>query len=187
MSRGNLFVVSGPSGVGKGTIVSRVIDEVPDAVLSISATTRSPREGEVNGVDYLFLDRADFKDRVAHDGFLEWAEYAGNLYGTPLDFVRDEIAAGKQVILEIEVQGALQVKEKMPEAKLVFIEPPSMDELARRLSGRGTESAEQVERRLEVAKVEMNRKEEYDKLLVNDSLDAAVAELEGYIAAESAE
>lgn len=187
MSRGNLFVISGPSGVGKGTIVSRIVEEVPEARLSVSATTRHPREGEVEGVNYLFMDRPAFQAKADGGGFLEWAEYAGNLYGTPLDFVEEQIALGKQVILEIEVQGALQVKEKMPEAKLVFIEPPSMEELRRRLVGRGTESDEAVAARMAAAEVELNQKMGYDKQLVNDSLDRAVAELADYIRAASAE
>lgn len=187
MSRGNLFVISGPSGVGKGTIVSRIVEEVPDARLSVSATTREMREGEVDGTSYLFMDRPAFQAKADAGGFLEWAEYAGNLYGTPLDFVEEQIAQGKQVILEIEVQGALQVKEKLPEARLVFIEPPSMEELHRRLVGRGTESDEAVAARMAAAEVELSQKMGYDKQLVNDSLDRAVAELADYIRAASAE
>ena len=187
MSRGNLFVISGPSGVGKGTIVSQILDELPDTCLSISATTRSKRAGEVDGVNYFFLDRSAFEEQASQGGFLEWAEYAGNLYGTPRAFVEEQIAQGKQVILEIEVQGALQVKEQMPEAKLVFIEPPSIEELKARLVGRGTESDADVQARMAAAEVELERKMEYDRQLVNDCLDHAVAELADYIHEVSAE
>lgn len=187
MSKGNLFVVSGPSGVGKGTIVSRLIDELPTAELSVSATTRRMRPGEVDGEDYIFLDRTLFEEQARSGGFLEWAEYAGNLYGTPRAFVEDRIAEGKQVILEIEVQGALQVKEAMPDSRLVFIEPPSMEVLEERLRGRGTESAEEVARRLKAAEVELASKMEYDTTLVNDSLESAVAELRRYIAEAATE
>lgn len=181
MRTGNLFVVSGPSGAGKGTLVARLLEEVPDAWVSVSATTRRPRPGEEEGVSYYFLDREEFLDLAAEGGFLEWAEYAGNCYGTPLASVRREMAAGRQVVLEIEVQGALQVKEKMPEAHLVFIEPPSLEELERRLRGRGTETDDVVRKRMETALVELSRKMEYDIRLVNDDLDEAVAQLVAYV------
>ena len=181
MRRGNLFVISGPSGAGKGTLVARLLQEVPDAWLSVSATTRLPREGEVDGVSYYFLDRDRFEELVREDGFLEWAEYSGNCYGTPYESVRDNIDAGKQVILEIDVQGAFQVRDRIPDARLVFIEPPSFEELERRLRGRGTEDEETVKRRLEAAKVELSQKEEYDITLVNDDLEAAVCELAAYV------
>jgi guanylate kinase len=145
LKRGRLFVVSGPSGVGKGTLVARVAKEIPDEVwVSISATTRPPREGDAEGVTYFFKTHEQFRDMIDNDGLLEWAEYAGNFYGTPRQSVEDALAAGKSVILEIEVQGAFQVREKMPEARLVFIEPPSLDELRRRLTGRATDSPEQL-------------------------------------------
>ena len=144
MRTGNLFVISGPSGAGKGTLVTRLLEEVPDTWVSVSATTRRPRPGEEEGVSYYFLDREDFLALADEGGFLEWAEYAGNCYGTPLASVQREMAAGRQVILEIEVQGALQVREKMPEAHLVFIEPPSLEELEGRLRGRGTEADDVV-------------------------------------------
>ena len=124
MRHGNLFVVSGPSGTGKGTLIARLLEEVPDAWLSVSATTRRPRPGEEEGVSYYFLTKEEFLSLAEEGGFLEWAEYSGNCYGTPRASVEREMAAGRQVILEIEVQGALQVREKMPEAHLVFIEPP---------------------------------------------------------------
>lgn len=181
MRTGNLFVVSGPSGTGKGTIIAQMLKEVPDAWVSVSATTRRPRPGEEEGVAYYFMERADFLSLADDGGFLEWAEYSGNCYGTPLASVQREMAAGKQVILEIEVQGALQVKGKMPEAHLVFVEPPSLEELERRLRGRGTETDDVVRKRMETALVELSHKMEYDIRLVNDDLDEAVAELVAYV------
>lgn len=181
MRTGNLFVISGPSGAGKGTLVTRLLEEVPDTWVSVSATTRRPRPGEEEGVSYYFLDREDFLALADEGGFLEWAEYAGNCYGTPLASVQREMAAGKQVILEIEVQGALQVKEKMPEAHLVFIEPPSLEELERRLRGRGTETDDVVRKRMDTALVELSHKMEYDIRLVNDNLGEAVAQLVAYV------
>lgn len=175
--RGGLYVISGPSGVGKGTLVSKLLDMRDDVVLSISATTRSPRPGEVDGKNYFFLTKEKFKDLIDADGFIEWAEYASNFYGTPLDFVEEQLTAGKNVILEIEVQGAFQVKEKLPDATLIFIEPPSMDELERRIIGRGTESEDVIESRMRTARVEMERKMEYDIAVMNDDVDSAVARL----------
>ena len=171
MRHGNLFVVSGPSGTGKGTLIARLLEEVPDAWLSVSATTRRPRPGEEEG----FLSLAE------EGGFLEWAEYSGNCYGTPRVSVEREMAAGRQVILEIEVQGALQVREKMPEAHLVFIEPPSLEELERRLRGRGTETDDVVDMRMRTALVELSQKMEYDYRLVNDDLDEATRQLVAYV------
>lgn len=175
--RGGLYVISGPSGVGKGTLVSKLLDMRDDVVLSISATTRSPRPGEVDGKNYFFLTKEKFKDLIDADGFIEWAEYASNFYGTPLDFVEEQLSAGTNVILEIEVQGAFQVKEKLPDATLIFIEPPSMDELERRIIGRGTESEDVIESRMHTARVEMERKMEYDIAVMNDDVDSAVARL----------
>ncbi len=185
MRRGNLFVISGPSGAGKGTLVTRLLKETPDARLSISATTRQPREGEIDGVHYHFKTREQFMDLVENDGLLEWAEFAGNCYGTPRSFVEECIAEGFQVILEIEVQGAFQVKEKLPEAYLVFIEPPSLEELEARLRGRGTETEDAIQRRLETAKVELSRKMEYDIRLVNDDLEQAVQDLVAIVNAKA--
>ena len=169
MRTGNLFVVSGPSGAGKGTLVSRVIERVPDAWLSISATTRDPREGEVDGV------------LVERDGFLEWAQVHDHKYGTPRAMVEEHIAAGDQVILEIDVQGGFQIKEKVPSAHLVFIEPPSLEELERRLRGRATETEESIELRMKNAELELSRKMEYDIQFVNDNLDVCTDELVAYI------
>ena len=181
MRTGNLFVISGPSGAGKGTLVARLLDEVPDTWLSISATTRAPRTGEEDGVHYYFSSRSDFEQLAANGELLEWAEYSGNLYGTPRESVENHMAKGEQVILEIDVQGGFQVRERFPEAHLVFIEPPSLEELERRLLNRGTEDAQTVAKRLEAAKAELLRKNEYDFIIVNDDLDAAVQKLVAYI------
>lgn len=175
--RGHLYVISGPSGVGKGTLVSKLLGSRDDVVLSISATTRSPRPGEVDGVNYLFMTKEAFQKLVEDDGFIEWAEYAGNFYGTPLSFIEKQLEDGKNVILEIEVQGAFQVKDKLPDTTLIFIEPPSMEELERRIIGRGTESPDVIEKRMDTAKLEMDRKMEYDIAIVNDDIDSALQKL----------
>ena len=181
MRIGNLFVISGPSGAGKGTLVARLLSEVPDAWVSVSATTRVPREGEIDGVHYYFKSADEFARLVDEDGFLEWARYAENCYGTPRKSVEEHLARGEQVVLEIDVQGAFQVRERFPEAHLVFIEPPSMEELERRLRSRGTETDEVVQARLAAAKLELSRKMEYDIRFVNDNIDQATAELVDYV------
>lgn len=174
---GNLFVVSGPSGAGKGTLLSQVIERIPDAWVSVSATTRSPRPGEIEGVHYFFLDTDHFKSLVEQDGFLEWAQVHDNYYGTLKQSVIDHMNAGDQVILEIDVQGALQVRKALPEAHLVFIEPPSLEELERRLRQRGTETEDVISSRMKTAEVELAQKMEYDVQVVNDDLERAVDEL----------
>lgn len=157
------------------------MDKVPDTWLSISATTRAPRGQEVDGREYYFVSRERFEDLARNGQLLEWAEYSGNYYGTPLQSVRAHMDEGLQVILEIDVQGAFQVREMIPEAHLVFIEPPSLEELKRRLVGRGTEDEQAIQRRLEAAKQELSRKEEYDYVLVNDDLESAVSQLVDYV------
>lgn len=161
--------------------MGRLLQEVPDTWLSVSATTRKPRPGEVDGVSYFFMSRDEFMKLAEEDGFFEWAEYSGNCYGTPMGPVREHMERGEQVLLEIDVQGAFQVREKMPEAHLVFIEPPSLEVLEERLRGRGTETEDVILRRLDAARVELSRKMEYDKRLVNDQLEQALAELVSYV------
>lgn len=178
---GNLFVISGPSGAGKGTLLSKVIERIPDAWVSVSATTRNPRPGEEEGVHYYFLDKDHFLELVNHDGFLEWAKVHDNYYGTLKESVLEHMKAGEQVILEIDVQGALQVRNVIPEAHLVFIEPPSLEELERRLRSRGTESDDVISSRMKTAEVELAQKMEYDIQVVNDDLEHAVDELTAVI------
>ncbi|MFI9204356.1 guanylate kinase [Streptomyces sp. NPDC053048] len=172
-----LTVLSGPSGVGKSTVVAHMRKAHPEVWLSVSATTRKPRPGERDGVQYFFVDDEEFDKLVANGELLEWAEFAGNRYGTPRQAVLDRLAAGEPVLLEIDLQGARQVRETMPEAQLVFLAPPSWDELVRRLTGRGTESAEVIERRLTVAKVELAAESEFDTTLVNTSVEDVAREL----------
>ena len=181
MRKGNLFVISGPSGAGKGTLVKRLLERIPDAWVSVSATTRDPRPGEIDGVHYFFLNDRRFDELIASNGLLEWADVHGKRYGTLKRTVLEQMHEGKQVILEIDVQGAFQVRRIIPEAILVFIEPPSLEELRRRLVGRGTEDAESIERRMKTAEAELARKSEYDKQLVNDDLEAATEELVAFV------
>lgn len=181
MRKGNLFVLSGPSGAGKGTLVKQVLQRIPDAWVSVSATTRQPRPGEVDGKDYFFLDQSRFDELVSQNGFLEWAHVHGNSYGTLRSRVQERMNEGAQVILEIDVQGAFQVKKAMPEAHLIFIEPPSLEELERRLRGRGTETEEVICKRMKTAEVELAQKMEYDVQVINDELERATDELVSYI------
>ena len=174
-------MISGPSGAGKGTLVARLMHDVPDTWVSRSVTTRLPRAGEVDGVQYRFLSDSEFQNLVESDGLLEWATYGGNRYGTPRATVEEHIANGDQVILEIDVQGAFQVRENLPSAHLIFIEPPSLAVLEARLRGRGTETDEQIAARMEAAKVELSRKMEYDIRLVNDDLEEAACALAAYV------
>ena len=166
--RGVLFVFSGPSGVGKGTLKAKLFEEFADRIAySVSATTRGPREGEVDGKDYFFISRQEFERRVKNNEFLEHAEFAGNCYGTPRTYVEKLLDSGMNVVLEIDVQGALQVMKSMPECVSVFILPPSFEELEHRLRGRGTETEEKVRERLETAKRELPYAPQYDYQIVN--------------------
>ena len=172
-----LFVISGPSGAGKGTLVTRVRERRSNLVLTVSATTRAPRKGEVDGVNYFFLTREEFDRRVANGEFVEWAEVHGNCYGTLVSEVQSKLASGSSLILEIDVQGALQVKERFPEAVLIFIKPPSLEVLRERLVGRGTETPETIELRMANAADELALADRYDDVVVNDDLDRATDEL----------
>jgi len=174
---GALFIVSGPSGAGKGTLVRALLDRVPGVWLSVSATTRGPRPGEVDGVHYVFLAAEEFDHLVECDGLLEWAEIHGNCYGTPREPVEAHVADGKLVMLEIDPQGAAQVKRAWPESVLVFIEAPSIDVLRDRLIKRGSESPEQIERRLRTAKDELAIAGAYDYVIINDDVEQATDEL----------
>ena len=184
MKKGKTFIVSGPSGVGKGSVLKVLLEKRKDVYVSVSATTRQPRVGEENGVHYHFLDVDTFHDWMAQDAFLEYAEYVGNFYGTPKRFVDEAMEAGRDVILEIDVQGALQIAHKRPDAVLIFIAPPSWEELARRLTLRGTDSPEKIEKRLLRAKVEFQTAHTYDYFVINDNVDNAVRELEAIMTAE---
>lgn len=175
--RGLLVVIAGPSGVGKGTVWNRVLERLPDARFSISVTTRDPRPGELDGVDYHFVSREEFRRLIETGQLLEWAEYAGNLYGTPRSWAQQQIAGGTVGILDIEVQGALQVRERVPDALLVFLAPPSLDELERRLRGRGTEDDDAVAQRLTEARRELDRRTAFDIVIVNDDLERCVDEV----------
>ncbi len=185
IKRGLLFVVSGPSGVGKDTVLHCLLQKRSDCVLSVSATTRTPRSGEQDGVDYHFLSHEQFQSHINHGEMLEWAEYAGNFYGTPSHWVETHRAAGKHVILEIEVQGALQIKQKCPDGVFVFIMPPSMDTLRQRLLDRNTESLEVVEKRLHTAETEMQLAQQYDYILVNHTVDQCCEQLSAVVSAAS--
>lgn len=178
-----LTVLSGPSGVGKGTVVAKVRELYPHIWVSVSCTTRFPRPGERDGVEYHFVSREEFARLAVSGELLEHAEFAGNLYGTPRGPVQEHLAAGRPTLLEIDLQGARQVKAAMPEAFLVFLSPPSWDELERRLAGRGTEPPEVIHARMEQAKVEMAAEGEFDEVLVNDDVGQTAAELVALIEA----
>jgi len=184
MNKGLLIVLSGPSGVGKGTVCSVLRTKMPDLVYSVSATTRAPRQGEIDGVNYFFKSKEQFQEMIARDALLEYAEYVGNFYGTPRDFVERTLESGKDVILEIEVQGALKVKEKFPEGVFVFLMPPSLDELKQRIVGRGTESQDTINNRMTVAVEEINLLRHYDYAVVNDEIDSACHRIQSIVVAE---
>jgi guanylate kinase len=175
--RPRLTVLSGPSGVGKDTVIAHMRRTHPEVWLSVSATTRKPRPNEQHGVHYYFLDDDEFDKLIAGDDFLEWAEFAGNRYGTPRAAVEEKLAGGDPVLLQIELQGARQVRAAMPSAQMIFLAPPSWEELVRRLTHRGTESPEVVAKRLEAARRELAAESEFDRTLVNTTVEDVSAEL----------
>lgn len=184
MGEGLLIVLSGPSGSGKGTVCDALLNKRKDIALSVSCTTRSPRPGEIEGVSYYFVTEQDFKEMLVHDEFLEHASVYGNYYGTPTSFVKKQLAHGKDVLLEIDVQGALKAKRVFPEGVYIFLLPPSMEELENRIRSRGTENEEQIITRLSKAKGEALLAERYDYVIVNDVVDDVVQSVECILAAE---
>lgn len=181
---GILIILSGPSGSGKDTVLKELLKLDKDTVLSISSTTRKPRDGEIDGVDYNFLEVSEFKELIENDGVLEYAQYCDNFYGTPRKFVENTLDSGQNIILEIEVQGALQVKEKFNDCVLIFLMPPSFETLKQRLSSRGTEEETVILNRLEVAKSEMKQADKYDYIVVNDEVENAVMKIISIIKAD---
>lgn len=180
---GKLFIISGPSGTGKGTICKRLVDETKVEV-SVSMTTRHPREGEINGKSYYFTTKEDFQKEIEAGGFLEWAEVYGNYYGTPKAKVEEKLAAGIDVVLEIDIQGALNVKEAYPKGIFIFILPPSMAELRKRITGRGSETEESINLRLSQTLKEVSYIDKYDYCVVNGELDEAVERVKAIVVAE---
>ena len=181
---GKLFVLAGPSGVGKGTIVRELVSRDPEGLsLSVSVTTRAPRPGEVDGVDYFFVDDDAFDRMIRAGELLEWAEIVGHRSGTPRGFVDDRLAAGRDVVLEIDVVGASQIRDRVPGSVLIFVDPPSMEELERRLRGRGTETEERIRLRLETAEWELEQREWFDHVVVNDDLERASSQVAAIIEA----
>lgn len=178
LKKGILMIVSGPAGVGKGTVVKEAVEKSKDSIyLSVSATTRQPRSIDSEGVTYFFKTKEEFENMIENNQLLEWAKYVDNYYGTPLEPVKNALESGKDVILEIEVQGAFKVKEKIPEAVLTFIVPPSLEILEERLRGRNTETEEQIQKRLNTAKGELEKIEKYDYVIENDTVEEAVEDL----------
>lgn len=184
MDKGLLIVLSGPSGVGKGTVCTALREKMPELVYSVSATTRAPRLGEVDGINYFFKTKAQFEEMIARDALLEYAHYVGNYYGTPRDFVQQTIDSGKDIILEIEVQGALKVREKFSEGIFIFLLPPSLEELKHRITCRGTESQDLIDNRLSVAREEIGLLRHYDYAVVNDDIEAACMRIQSIVTAE---
>ena len=181
--RGILLVVSGPSGTGKGTICHALRESSPIRY-SISATTRKPREGEGHGREYFFLDKKEFEELMHHEGLLEWARVYDNFYGTPRQFVEDVLNRGEDCILEIDPQGAMQIRQSMSEAVLVFVAPPSLEELKKRITGRGTESIEEINKRMSCAASEMCSMDKYDYVIINDTVPEAVKKMQAILLAE---
>lgn len=182
--KGLLLVFSGPSGTGKGTVCKALVEGNLDLRLSVSATTRLPRTGEVEGINYIFLKKEDFKRMIAEGQFLEWAKVYGNYYGTPLPFVQKAMEKGNDMMLEIDIQGAFQVREKIPEAVLIFVAPPSMADLKLRLNARGADSPEEIQKRLCCAFEEIKLAREYDYIIINDEVGRAVKLVQAIIEAE---
>ncbi|BEV35888.1 guanylate kinase [Synechococcus sp. M16CYN] len=176
-----LIVITGPSGVGKGILIQRLLDQYPKIWLSVSATTRTPREGEKEGVNYFFYSRDRFNDLVAEGGLLEWAEFAANCYGTPRIPVEQHLAAGRPVLLEIELEGARQVRTSFPDGFQIFLAPPSFEELERRIRSRGTDTEDAIQRRLSRARDELNAQDEFDAVVINDDLNQALHQLEQHM------
>lgn len=172
-----LYIISGSSGVGKGTVIKRLLECRSDLKLSVSYTTRKPRPGETDGVNYFFVTNSEFEKAVENDEFLEWAEFSSNKYGTKKSFVEETLKNGDNVLLEIDTQGALQVKSKMPEAVLIFINPPSYEELVARLRGRHTDSEEAIEKRLKFVEFEKENSKKFDYIIVNDTVENAVEQI----------
>ena len=185
MHKGSLIVVSGFSGAGKGTIMKKLVSETEAFALSISMTTRAPREGEQHGKEYYFVTKEVFEETIANDGLVEYACYCGNYYGTPKSYVDEMLSAGKNVLLEIEMQGAMKIKERFPEAVLLFVMPPSAKVLYERLVGRGTETKEVIDKRMARAVEESQGIEQYDYIVVNDDLDTCVEEVKAIVAASA--
>lgn len=183
MSKGILIVLSGFSGAGKGTLVKEIMKTYDNYALSISMTTRKPREGEVHGREYFFTERESFEEKIAQNGLIEYAEYCGNYYGTPRDYVEEMLSAGKDVLLEIEIQGMHKVKKMFPDMLTLFVTPPSIAELERRLRGRGTETEEVIRKRLNRAAEEAKGMEDYEYLVVNDDLKECVEEIHSIVKA----
>ena len=184
--KGILIVVSGFSGAGKGTLMKKLLEEYDNYALSISATTRQPRQGEVDGREYFFKTTEAFEEMIAQDALIEYAKYVNNYYGTPKEYVMEQLEAGKDVVLEIEIQGALKVKEKYPDTLLLFVTPPNAEELKKRLIGRGTETMEVIESRMKRAVEEAQVMGRYDYLVVNDDLDVCLREMHEIIQSEHA-
>lgn len=184
LQQGVLIVLSGPSGTGKGTICKELLRSYPNLHYSVSATTRTPREGEANGVNYWFITRDEFQTMVENDELLEWAEVYGNFYGTPRRYVQQQLDSGRDVVLEIDIQGAMQIKKKFPQGVFIYVVPPSLEELADRIYKRGTDSQETIKKRLSCASIELASAFNYHYVIVNDSVEAAVTKVEAIVTAE---
>lgn len=184
LDEGLLIVLSGPSGVGKGTVCSALRKRMPELIYSVSATTRAPREGEKEGVNYFFKTVSEFKRMIENDELIEWAQYVGNYYGTPRKFVEETLKKGKDVLLEIEVQGAMQVKKKFPQGVFIFLVPPTMEDLKMRILNRGTETKDSIIHRLNVASDELKQIQHYDYVVINDEVEKACERIQAIIMAE---